>query len=394
MKEKQTAGLSLVWASLKLGVLRLGTRPMYILAMVVIPLAAVLFFDSLLSRGVTTRVPTAVVDMDQSEMSRTITRNLGVQQVLDITAKCESYQAAMQLVREGRIFGFFVIPENFEEDVFGGKQPTLNYYSNLTYYVPGTYSYKGFKSIAVATASAVVKDMALERGIPESILGPLVQPLSLNINQINNPWANYAYYLGPSFTYGVLQLMILLLTIFSITTEIKDGTSVQWLRTGGDSIMVSLLGKLLPQTVGFIIVGWGILGLQFGFRHYPMNGHLWVMVVGMVLFVIASQSLAVFYASIFPNPRLALSMGGLTGILAFSLAGFSFPVPNMYGALAIFSYILPVRYYFLVYIGNALNGVDPYYLRWDLAALVIFIFVPFTMLWNLKRVCRRPVYVP
>lgn len=381
-------------ASLRRGIRELVSRPVYVVIMVVIPLFAVWFFDSLLSRGVTTRVPTAVVDMDLSEMSRAITRNLNANQVLEVTRKYDSFNEAMEGVRRGEVFGFFVIPENFEEDIFAGNQPTLNYYSNLTYFVPGTYSYKGFKQIAVATASSVVRDMALSRGIPESVLTPLVQPISVQIQQINNPWANYAYYLGPSFTYGTLQLMVLLLTIFSITDEIKRRTSTSLLSVSGDSIIVALTGKLLPQTVVFTLVGWAIMGWQFGFNHYPMHGDVWTMLVAMALMVVASQALGVFYASVVPNPRLAMSMGGLTGILAFSIAGFSFPVQNMYGAIAIFSYILPVRYMFLTYINVALNGVDPYYVRYDLIAPLCFIPVAFTMLWNLKRMYRRPVYVP
>lgn len=386
--------IAFLGASIRRGARELVSRPEFVLALIVIPLVAVWFFDSLLSRGVTTRVPVAVVDLDQSEMSRAITRNLAVQQVLDITEKCESYDDAMQAVREGRVFGFFVIPSEFEQDVFAGNSPTLNYYSNLTYYVPGTYSYKGFKQIAVATASSVIRDMAVSRGIPETILNPLVQPVSLQINQLNNPWANYAYYLGPSFTYGTLELMIILLTIFSITTEIKYKTSRQWLSTGGNSILVALTGKLMPQTVVFTLTGWAVLGCQFAFNHYPLNGDAWVMYVAMALMVMACQALGVFYASVLPNPRLALSLGGLTGILAFSLAGFSFPVQNMYGGLAIFSYILPVRYMFLTYINVALNGVDPYYVRWDLIVPLLFIPASMTMLWNLKRMCRRPVYIP
>ena len=383
-----------LWTSLRMGVRQLVSRPIFLLCLVVIPIISALFFDSLLARGVTTRVPVAVVDLDNSEMSRAITRNLAVQQVLDVTEKCESYNDAMTAVRQGRVYGFFVIPANFEEDVFAQKQPTLNFYSNLTYYVPGTYSYKGFKSIAVATASSVIRQMAVERGIPESVFAPLVQPVSLQIQQINNPWANYAYYLGPSFTYGVIQLMVLILTIFSITTEIKLGTSVQWLKDSGGSMIVALFGKLAPQTVIFTLSGWACMAMQFGFCHYPMNGQLWVMMLAMFLMVISSQALAIFYTSILPNPRLALSVGGLTGILAFSIAGFSFPVQNMYGAIAIFSYILPVRYMFLTYIGVALNGVDPYYVRYDLLAPLVFIPVAFTMLWNLKRMCRKPVYIP
>ncbi len=66
----------------------------------------------------------------------------------------------------------------------------------------------------------------------------------------------------------------------------------------------------------------------------------------------------------------------------------------MYGPVAIFSYILPVRYYFLIYVNEALNGVALYYSRYYFAALLVFPLVASTMLWRLKRACMKPVYVP
>lgn len=82
------------------------------------------------------------------------------------------------------------------------------------------------------------------------------------------------------------------------------------------------------------------------------------------------------------------------GILAFSIAGFSFPVENMYGAIGIFSYILPVRWYFLIYIDQALNGIDLYYSRYFYVALIMFVLGACAIAWRLKKRCLNPVYVP
>ncbi len=71
------------------------------------------------------------------------------------------------------------------------------------------------------------------------------------------------------------------------------------------------------------------------------------MVTAMLLFIAASQAFALTICSIIPNLRFALSILSLIGILSFSIAGFSFPVEQMYGGVGIFSYILPIRYYFL-----------------------------------------------
>ena len=134
--------------------------------------------------------------------------------------------------------------------------------------------------------------------------------------------------------------------------------------------------------------------MLFGFAHFPLHGSVWAMALAMALLVVASQAMGLFFVSILPNPRLALSVASLTGILTFSIAAFSFPVESMYGPVAIFSYILPVRYYFLIYVNEALNGVALYYSRYYFAALLVFPLVASTMLWRLKRACMKPVYVP
>ena len=82
------------------------------------------------------------------------------------------------------------------------------------------------------------------------------------------------------------------------------------------------------------------------------------------------------------------------GILSFSIAGLSFPVENMYGGIAIFSYIVPIRYMFLLYVNTGFNGLPLYYSRWMFVILAIFPALAATALWRLKKACLKPVYVP
>ena len=66
----------------------------------------------------------------------------------------------------------------------------------------------------------------------------------------------------------------------------------------------------------------------------------------------------------------------------------------MYGAVGIFSYLIPIRYYFLIYIDQALNGIPIYYSRYYYVALLIFPLVAMTGLRRLKKHALNPVYVP
>ena len=381
-------------AGLRREVRRLGSRPIYMFGMIIVPVLMAVFFLSLMSQGLPERTPTAVVDLDHSSLSRSITRNLSAQQMIDVTTYCESYDEALAAVRRGEIFGFFVIPDNFEKDVLGGEKPTLEYYSNMTYFIPGTLSFKAFKTIAVATSGGVIRQTLQSAGISDERAAAVIQPVVITEFALSNPWMNYAYYLGPSFSMCTLVLMIMLVTVFSITSEIKDGTSPLWLATARGRISMAVTTKLLPHTVIWCAVGLFILWILFGYAHFPMNGSLGWLIAATFLTVVASQAFALFICSALPNPRLAFSVTALFCILSFSFTGFSFPVQSMYGYLGVFSWLAPIRYWFLIYVNEGLNGVALYYSRLYYAALLLFPLGPALLLWNLRRMCLKPVYVP
>ena len=381
-------------ATMRREVGRLSSRRIYLFTMVLVPVLMALFFVDLLGPGLPLKIPSAIVDLDHSPMSRSISRSINSTELIDITQKLESYDAAMDATRKGEIFGFFIIPANFQSDAIAGRTPTLEYYTNMTYFVPRTLAYKGFKTVAVGTAGSMVRTTLVSAGADPATVGSLIQPLSVDIHPIGNPWTNYSYYLTPSFLAGLFALMIMLVTTFSITTEIKYGTSADWLATARGRMSVALFGKLIPQFVIWVVASMFMLSLLYGYRHFPMNGSMWSMVAATSLFVVASQAMGVLFASIVPNPRLSMTLAALTGILSFSFVGFSFPVQSMYGAIAIFSYLMPVRYYFLIYINEALNGVPLYYSRWFFVALIAFPFVCSMLIGRLKKACLQPVYVP
>lgn len=373
---------------------RLVSRPIYLFSMVAVPIVCTSFFVSLLSEGLPTKVPTAVVDHDNSSLSRQVIRDLGASELIDIKRHLDSYHEALDAVRSGEVFGFFILPDEFEKDAIAGRSPSITYFCNMAYYIPGTLSFKGFKTVAVSTAGGVVTMQLMSEGVDGGLVGGLIQPLAVQDHAIGNPWTDYAIYLCNSFAPGALALMIMLVTVFAICEEIKRATSIEWLETARGSIEVAVLGKMLPHTVVFSIVGVFIQSVMFGYNHYPLNGSVWAMVMAMVMLVVACQALALLVCCLLPNLRFALSVVSLLGVLSFSITGFSFPLENMYGAVAIFSYIVPVRYYFLIYIDQALNGISLYYSRYYFVALAIFPLIASTMLWRLKKAYERSVYVP
>ncbi|MDE5626523.1 MAG: ABC transporter permease, partial [Candidatus Amulumruptor sp.] len=92
---------------------QLVSRRIYLVLMTV-PLITLFVFYNLMEAGLPLRVPSAVVDLDHSTLSRRVTRNLGAGEYNKIVALPESYHDAMDLLRKGEIMAFFVIPRDFE----------------------------------------------------------------------------------------------------------------------------------------------------------------------------------------------------------------------------------------------------------------------------------------
>ena len=376
------------------GIKQLTSRPIYILGMIVVPMFVAFFFLDLMDEGLPLKAPTAIVDLDNSSASRNVTRNLSASELVSLDYRPVSYDEAMKLLKSVDIFGFFMIPRNFQADAAVGRETTITYYCNMAYFVPGTLSFKSFKQTAVTSSGGIAKVTLVSTGLSEDLVGTMLQPVTTQEHPIGNPWTNYSIYLSNSFVPCLLQLIIFQFTAFSILQEIKRGTSVQWMNDAGGSILVACAGKLIPQFVIFSVVGLAIQSMLYGYWGFPVNGSMWGMIVAMLLLVASSQAFALLVSSLIPNLRFALSILSLLGILSFSLAGFSFPVENMYPMVGVFAYIIPVRYYFLIYINTALNGYELYYVRWEYIAMLLFLLTPFTMLWKLKRSSLHPVYIP
>lgn len=118
------------------------------------------------------------------------------------------------------------------------------------------------------------------------------------------------------------------------------------------------------------------------------------MMSAMFLFVLANQGWAIFAMCVVPNFRYGSTLCTLFGMLSFSFCGFSLPQESLYPWVEAIGFVMPVKYYFLISIDQALNGIDLYFSRMYYLALLGFSFLPLLLIWRLKNECRHPVYVP
>ena len=337
-----------------------------------------------MSYGVPHDLPIGVVDLDQSSTSRAFAQQLDATQLGEVIYYDDLHLARRDM-ETGKLTSFVVIPEHFNADIQAQHQPHIGYYVNSLYFVGGALAYKDIMTMVNLVNGAVQREVLRAKGHNEREIRALIQPIVLDQHQIGNPATNYGVYLNGVLLPGILEMIVILITIYAVGTELKYGTSRQLLEMTDGSIEKALLGKLLPYNLIFTVLGVGLELLLFHWFKYPLKGSIGWMFLDMLLMVSASEALGLFIVELFPVLRLAVSVGAIISVLGMSLAGFSLPVEAMPPYVQGFSAIFPLRHYYLIHVQETLWGSGFAGCWKEVVHLLLFLFLPATLMWRLEH---------
>lgn len=358
-------------------------RPIYLLGSVVTVAFCAIFFLTFLKQGLPHDLPIGIVDLDNSSLSRNFSRQLDATQ-LGKVLKYDSFAEAREDMQSGKITAVCVIPAGMYADVQASRRPTFTYYLNGLYFVGGALSYKNILTMINLADGAVQREVLRAKGVNEDAIMGRIRPVNVDVHQIGNQYTNYGYYLTNIFLPGVLALTVVIILIYSLGAELKYGTSRHLLSTAGGSMYNALFGKLVVYTTLFSVIGLILILLMYDWMHFPINGSIWNMFLAIVLLVLASESVAIFIIGLLPIPRLALSIGALYSVLAFSMSGFTLPVETMPPYIQGLAEAFPLRHYFLFYSREVIFGTG--FAGWwqEVIHLLIFLLLPSLVIFRLK----------
>ena len=378
-------GLKQVLAIAKREQKRMMSRGIYTFCMILAPIFAFLFFTTLMGEGLPTELPAGVVDEDNTSTTREVIRNLESFQHTNIIEHYPDVAAARKAMQQGKIYSFYYIPDGTTQLAISGKQPTVSFYTASSYLIPGSLAYRDMKMMSEYASGAVGRASLYARGYTEEQAMAILQPIKMEMHAVNNPSLNYSVYLCNTILPGILMLLIMQVTIYSIYVEMKEETAKEWLGMADNDIVKALLGKLLPQLAIWLLMGVFCLFMLYGVWHFPLNSGIWPMVLNMLMLINASLAFGVFFCGALPSLRWALSLATLWGVLSFPISGFSFPQMAFPATLRGLSWLFPLRHYFLIYVDQALNGLPLYYSWINIAVQIAFLMLPILVLGRLKK---------
>ncbi|MCH3924208.1 MAG: ABC transporter permease [Bacteroidales bacterium] len=371
---------------------RMTSRPIYLMMTLIIPSIVIIFFATFLNQGMPKQLPIAVVDFDNSSTSRLIVRTLSSGQVCNVKYKLTSYESAKTKMQIGEIYAFVIIPRDFEKDVYNKKSPVINFHTEYAHYLAGSLIMREINTSLSTLAAGADLKVRLAKGENEDNAMAQVQPIRTDTHIIGNSQLNYAFYLSSIIMPGIIFLMALICTVYVIGIEFKIGSSRRWLVYSGSSIWKGLLGKLIPYTLLFsmmIIVSEIVMERIMGF---PSKGNPMLLYLGAVLTVIAYQAMGIFLIGILPSLRTALSIAAFYGVIGFTLSGFTYPHFAMLSAVKPYTYLYPLRQYYMIYSNVQINGLSFGETIFPFIYLLLFNVAPFLVLWNIKSTAIKLNY--
>lgn len=372
---------------------RIASNPLYAIFTFVVPLAVFALLCTIFHEGVPRELPLLVYDADQSSFSRQLIRMLDASSTIRVVPAPSGIEEGRRLVLSGRGYAFIVIPENLEENILTGRPSEVIEYYNNQFLLPASLVDRDVKK-AVATLSGGV-ELRLRQKYGETREAALahLQPILIDSHALFNPQLNYVYFLVNTLLPTMLQIFILMVSVYALGIELKDGTAGEWFDAAGGNTLKAVAGKLLPHTLCFLCIGFFMNTLLFRFLGVPLRGSIVIIMLSTALLVCAYQSLALFFVAVTANMRLALSFSAFYAAPAFAFVGITFPTIGMPLAGKIWGSLLPLSHYLSILVDQSLRGAPVSMSLPSIAVLTAFALIPSAaVMWRFKKLMTVNTY--
>ena len=355
---------------------RMTSRRIYFAACIVLPLFSLVFMATIFGHGQMENLPVGVVDADQTSLSRSIIRMVDATPELQVTKQYANETEARKAIQRKEIYGYLLIPS--------GIKSLCYYYHNAMLSVGGEL-HSTFETILKQVSVTPIVTEAVGLGESQTNITSFLIPVSEEEMVSYNPNRNYAIYLTQPFFFVFLQVLLLLVTTYALGSESKFGTSDEWLQMAKGNIGIAVIGKLLPYTFIFMVMGVLANVVFFNWMQMPLPCSLWVINGITILFILATQALALLLYAIFPVLSLIISVVSMIGSLGATLSGVTFPVNFMDTPVYWTSFLFPIRH-FVEVVQSLLYLEGSFSNYWtNLVILLLFILSPILLLPRLKR---------
>ena len=294
-------------------------------------------------------IPTVVCDQDQTVISREFTGSFFHAGYFRDAGRVAVPGQIEPLVNDGRAAIGIVVPHGFAADIKAGKQPTVQVFADG--------SDANSAGIGLSYASQIVNRYAAKlQASRAGLMARAIVRIDARTRVWYNPSLKSRNFMVPGVLAMLLMVMTMMLTSLGVVREIESGTMDQLLVTPIKPWQL-IVGKLAPFTaIGLVDITLVLLVATFWFG-VPIKGSVALLYGLSLLFIMNTLGLGLLISTVSRNQQQAMMTAIFFVMMPMIiLTGFVFPIENMPRVIQWLTYIMPMRYYFLIIRGLFLKG--------------------------------------
>ncbi|MGA9407582.1 MAG: ABC transporter permease [Bacteroidota bacterium] len=298
-------------------------------------------------------IPTIVYDMDDSRTSREFVTKFTECGYFSLVRYAGSYADIDRAIDTRAASIAVVIPIDFSDNLLSGEQVQLQ--------VIADGSETNSATIGLNYVSMIVEQYSQNTIIKkfEAVKGRGARPAVVDpeVRVWYNPELKSRNFMVPGVLALLLMVLTMILTSLAIVKENEAGTMEQLMVTPIRPYQL-IIGKLAPFfLIGIvdIILVLLVATLWFG---VPLKGSVMLIFTLCIVFQMTTLGAGLFVSTVSRTQQQAMLTAVFFVILPMMfLSGFVFPIENMPKVIQLFTYFIPLRYFFVIIRGVFLKGV-------------------------------------
>lgn len=319
-----------------------------LLAVWLLPLLCLLV-GWIFSAGQPERLPMAVLDQDQSALSRQLIRLVDAGPGVEVALQLQDSKAAADALRQRQVYAVLVLPQGLEQRIYQGQSSELVLNLNSQYTTYASTLQRGIRQALMTAGVAIGLDRLERQGLSAEASLSTLLPVQVLATPLFNEGPSYEVFLAATLIPALFQILAMVVTVSAIGRELRDGTAMAWRAAAGDSVLLALSSKLLPY---FVLLAAYAGGYVWFFHQYipaSYTGSALLIWFSLLLMIAAAMAVALLLIALTRNFRMALSLAGFYSAPAFAYSGQAFPLVAMPDFAQYWASILPLTHWLKIY---------------------------------------------
>lgn len=328
--------------------LQLRRDPLLLRLLFIMPVMQLVMFGYVVAADVT-HLPTAVVDLDRTPVSRQLTSEFAASDYFTVTAHPQSETRLRPLIDSGQAAIAVVVPEGTQAALNRGEQ------AQVAIVVDGSDSQTA--SLGSGYATGLVANFNATRlagSGADAALGS-APGLDARVRVLYNPSLASINTMIPGLVAVILMISIMVIMSQAVVRERESGTLEQMFVTPIRPVEY-LVGKVTPYALlaaaqMAVVAAVGLLWFRV-----PFHGNVLVVLTGLGLFMLTCIGLGLLVSLVSHTRAQAQQAVMFLMLPTMILSGFIFPISSMPAAVQPVTYLIPARFALEVVRGATVKG--------------------------------------